>query len=214
MHAAPALGRWCVSGGGTYFHPSIRYSSVQSTVQYTREYTSLGDVEYSVTTVTLWLIYSKEAGYALHLLYLSHCTQSVPDTDADPCMFYGERPDSRRRTPAHLRGIHYVPILVDDISAYILELMKICQISTRSLCQRLKRGSISLIALFLRWCTLPVARLRSALAATTLHICLHYSGYYSLQTMVLLLWVLAYYISWYGGHGNVGGVYQRLIFWS
>ena len=37
----------------------------------------------------------------------------------DPCMFYGERPENRRRTPAYLKGIHYVPILVDDISAYI-----------------------------------------------------------------------------------------------
>ena len=37
----------------------------------------------------------------------------------DPCMFLGERPEDPRRTPRHLRGIHFVPILVDDISTYI-----------------------------------------------------------------------------------------------
>ena len=39
----------------------------------------------------------------------------------DPCMFFGERPEDRKRTPRHLRGIHYVPILVDDISTYIAD---------------------------------------------------------------------------------------------
>ena len=34
-------------------------------------------------------------------------------------MFYGERPESAKRTPRCLRGIWYVPILVDDISCYI-----------------------------------------------------------------------------------------------
>ena len=36
----------------------------------------------------------------------------------DPCMFFGERHD-RRKTPSYLRGLHYIPILVDDLSSYL-----------------------------------------------------------------------------------------------
>lgn len=39
-------------------------------------------------------------------------------SDHDPCLFFGER-HGKHRTPRHLRGIHYVPILVDDISTYL-----------------------------------------------------------------------------------------------